>query len=361
MTLDNLTLTELRDLATTLTTLDDVGAQLAAAGLDPVFDLTPGAKMRITTSARMPALRDDGDVVLTPLAAKIVMQAVAPEPPELADQLIDAFVPTPSTEAASDRSADAAPVDKPPADPPVPVGGEPESFVSVSSTVSEAVVEPEVSDGGQDAAPAPSVAPIPGSASALAAKALTVTPWTAEEDSRLIDLVMQGIVGLGLSKRHAIFAAARALGRPEQGAEFRCKTKLKDRVEASIAAARLKEEPTPSPEAEAGAPGQGDAAVGGHSPAEVQTLDGLMAHLAGMTDKGGWSLQRDTDLMELSIAGWPAGDIGLELQMQTSAIKPRFDALTGLHDDEATGKKVRRWTREQVLDGLKSLAKLRAA
>ena len=197
--------------------------------------------------------------------------------------------------------------------------------------------------------------------------------WTEEEDHRLVALVVSGIVGLGLTKTAAINAAARELGRPEAGTAFRAHHKLKDRLVKAVAeavAAKVEAEALLTDQDQAG-----DAAVGGHSPAAVQdepdldtksrlaaiahgnhpTASPITAHIMTLPDKGGWTLERDLELMDLSIQGWQPNEIALELKIQASQVRPRFDLLTGLVEDEATGKKTRRFKREDVLEALRSI------
>jgi hypothetical protein len=290
---------------------------------------------------------------------------------------------TPSTEAALSEPAP-EPVEVPPADE-GPAGGDPQSSAVPSSAVAVALPPPgateappppqaaeaaavgaaEDSGGGQQAAAAPSPAapaaqtedraPVPGSASALAASAAAVrnNAWTPEEDARLIEVVVMGMQRLGLGKYAAIRAAAEELGRPVPGTEFRCKNALRARLEDALAAA------PPSPEAAPVA--DGDTAAEGATPAAVQADNGsfvadpVTAHLMALTDKGGWTLDRDLELMELSIAGWAPNEIALQIQMQAGAIKPRFDALTGLYTD-GNDKKQRRFSREAVFEALTRLA-----
>lgn len=307
---------------------------------------------------------------------------------------------TPSTEAAPVQGG-AEPVDAPPVAE-GPAGGAPMPSVSASSAAvmpetippaasipqeapQPAVAETEDSGGGAElAAPQPPAANHERTFSGAAV-------WTPEEDARLVDLVASGMVRLGLGKTAAIRAAAAELGRPEQGTAFRCHHKLKDRIELHRAELQLQIDleatpiadaipaPTEPPEADPKT-ADGDAAVGGHSPAAVQDeadavdldaksraaaiahgnhpesfiADPVTAHLMTLPDKGGWTLARDHELMELSIAGWQPNEIALQLQVQANQIKPRFDQLTGLYED-GTGKKVRRFNRDDVFAALTKL------
>jgi hypothetical protein len=320
--------------------------------------------------------------------------------------------------AAPSRSGDeAAPLDQEPDLRPGAAVAEATPPPLAEAASSEGVAE---SGGGQQvmaaatppAAPpaAPPGAPPAGSASAMAASALARAPgWTTGEDDRLIALVVSGVTRLGLTKRAAVRAAAQELGRPEDGTVFRCYNKLRDRLDAALAqgvATLAQPEPDPIPEGPAQADAtDGQTASDGDAAGEAPTspavqpsdldarsretaiahgthtdqpapakawnqpdepapakagADPVTAHLMTLPDKGGWTLDRDLELMELSIAGWQPQEIALQLTMPANLIKPRFDLLTGLYED-ATGKKVRRFTREAVFFALQALKSRSAA
>lgn len=404
MPLNDLTLEALTQLSGTLGQIEDSGRQLAAYGLNPVFDLTPGQPMRITLDAVMPEVSalSDRDQFLEIQAAMedswrrgttrpMHLWPTAPTeaaPPEPALDPVDApLVPGEVTEGAP-ISADAqSSSDDAAAPPPTAPEASPPPLAKAASPEGEAE-----SGGGQVVAAAePPAAPVPGSASALAASTLNSfgqSAWTEAEDTRLVALVVAGIVGLGLTKTAAMRAAAEELARPEAGTAFRCHTKLKARLADALAAAQAAKaeaeellavqrdiERADRPAfivahgSEATLPPDLDArsreaaiAHGNLYPAEPVLdrpasfiADPVTAWLMGLTDKGGWTLDRDLELMELSIAGWAPNEIALQLQMQANAIKPRFDTLTGLYQDD-DGKKARRFTREDVYAALQRLA-----
>lgn len=370
MPLNALTLDDLRKLNDTVTSLVIAGFRLEQGGLAPIFDLTPGQPMRITLQAKMPATRaaapcpypesyDRGECC----GGYCTMPGVDDET-EVSVVDLPSFLKPRSTEAAP-PAVGAEPVDPLPALGEVagggPVSAEPSrSAEAVAETPrAEAKVEAKAESGGGEelAAPEAPAAPAPGSASAMAAT-WQAPMWTPEEDARLIDLVVKGMTEHGLSRNRAMMEAARELGRAAEGVKFRCYNKLKARIDAALteAARRQAQTETPAAEARPVPEAEGDAAAVESTTAAVQDDDALTAHLRGMTDKGGWSLRRDLDLMDFSCQGWPAADIAREINMPDAAIKPRFDALTGLHDDEATGKKARRWTREEVLGALLVMA-----
>lgn len=379
-TLNNLSLDELTTMADVAATLCRVGNDLDANGLSATFDLTPGQPVTIRLGAVMPALA----------GAKIDWLMYEPE--VLAENALPAAPPAAPPTARDDtlQSTIAAILDEVPAfqaDPPAasshpgdgqfpfaaPSRSDDEAENTppkVSAPSSEGVAE---SGGGQVMAAAPPVASA-GHERTFSGTAI----WTPEEDARLIGLVVSGVARLGLTKGAAMKAAAHELGRPEAGTAFRCHHKLKDRLDVALALGTTEAlldlpedapEPIPSPEA---APqlAEGDASVGGHPPAEVQptpepepqpvkaapVANDLTGHLTSLDDKGGWTLERDLELMELSIAGWQPQEIALELQVQAALIKSRFDALTGLYEG-ATGKKVRRFDRQTVFEALTRLAR----
>ena len=266
--------------------------------------------------------------------------------------------------------------------------------VSPNTGLTEGVAE---SDGGQASAAAeptaaPPVAseaptevdppaPAVGSASALAASTIGAAGknrWTEEEDARLIDAIVGGVVGQAMPVKAAIRAAAEQVGRPEQASQYRVYHVLKARLDAALEIARVGNDAGPDEDLVPPAP------LADPAPEEDLTLpamemtdayeveaapepapekawtqsehiaDPVTAHLMALPTKGGWTLARDLELMELSIAGWQPNEIALQLTVQANLIKPRFDALTGLVED-AAGKKQRRFGREAVLAALQSL------
>jgi len=383
MSLNDLDLDQLNRLGATLAVLMDAGRVLQSHDLAPRFDLTPGEEAVITVSFVMPGLdpmieddmpdwqlRDTRDV----------------SPFEIVPGLDICRPNTCSTEAAS-GPADAvagvtqpAPVESPPVDQPptdlsgAPGGdplpsaeqnakGVPSGPVPQETAAPESVAE---SGGGQDmAAPAPPAAPVSGSASALAAShrgnPFANPPWTEEEDARLIDLVVRGYIGLNLSRRQAIIAAAREMGRAEGGAEFRCKTKLKARLDAALDVAAKSLAHTlalASPAAaqqDAKSDPAEDSAVGGDTPAAVHTTDPAFVEVVAATfdrpmldvpddlhgddlllwqflqqNRPKWPMTAGTDL-DLVVAmgrGEKLPVIAVDLGFDTQALLSRYRTLT---------------------------------
>lgn len=334
--LSDLSLDDLRGLNDRLTGLVTAGFRLEQGGLAPRFDLTPGMPIRITLGAVMPS-------VDRPSFGEWV--AAQPHSTEAASQPAD---------AQADAAADLRQPE--PVDAPLALGEVAEGApVSAEQSAPQGAAE---SGGGQAVAAAhPPAAPAPGSASAMAAQAgQWAGAWTDAQDAVVVDAMATAQIA-GTPKADALHLVASKLGRSFKAVEQRA-YRIGGKIRAEAVRRATVQAQTETPEIPAATPslGQGDAAVGGHSPAAVQSADPLTTHLRGMTDKGGWSLARDLELMELSCEGWQPNEIALQLTMQANAIKPRFDALTGLHDDPVTGKKARRWTREEVLGALLVMA-----
>lgn len=370
--LNELSLEELKELADDLASLAKVGQSLAP--LHPIFDLTPGQPFRITLDQVMP------DTWAKPSTADQIAKAIEAARKERSRPvaMTGPFSGTTDLPASTEAAQ------------PEPAPGPVEPLAAGDTAGGTLSAEPSRSGG--DAAPPPLAKAAPpeavadsggGVAMAAADSAPAAThertftrgpDWTAEEDARLIDLVVKA-VGMGATKKAGMIAAAKELGRPEAATQFRCHHKLKARLDAALTEAAMRQAQTETPEipeaarqdapppqaevqGEGAVPQEGDApALEPEASAGASFVaDPVTAHLMALTDKGGWTVEHDLDLMGLSILGWPPHEIATQLQMPDKAIKPRFDMLTGLHDDEATGKKVRRFTRESVFAALSRLA-----
>lgn len=226
-------------------------------------------------------------------------------------------------DAAASGAADIEP--EPPADPP-----------SVGDAVADPI--PAAADGGgapDITAPAishpePEIAPAAG------------TAWTADEDERLIQLTVNGMLS-GLNKAAALREAARTMGRGEEAVKFRIyKHHIAARLNATLA------------EAEAAAPAAPPqpAASQAASPPPPSAID---AHLWGLPRGGqdGWTWSRDAELMQLACNGYGTQDIAVDLGLDSAAVKTRFDLLTGNHKDK-DDRWVRLFTREDVLSALEA-------
>lgn len=291
--LNELTLDELAALGAQIATLITAGKALEAGRLGPVFDLTPGAPISIYTNAIMPAM-DEG-VSLTPLAADIVRRTTTRDlthcDPELSQQLakereefstlmglgssrpehveIPSFLKRESTEAPPTSPAP-EPVDPPSALGEVVGGGLVSAEASRSAEVAPSA-EPEAERGGGTVMAASQAPAAPVRMNVKAA------PWTALEDSTLIDHVVDAMTKRGMARQTATAEASRSLpGRTEDACIYRGKTTLRSRIDAALTEAAAKQAQTETPEippAEvAVASVSRDAAAGGHSPAAVQEV-----------------------------------------------------------------------------------------
>lgn len=209
-------------------------------------------------------------------------------------------------------------------------------------------------------------------------------PWTEEEDQRAVDL-MARLLAEGAGMGHAYRVTAETLGRPLGGFQWRCKTKLKRRIEAAMASAAPPvaegaegealggcraprpatndsepEHPTPQPEPAAVAtPGGDDGVVGaadaptpsladpgresaggeGSSPQATRAtaepvqippeLRDVVAHLRSVQPFGPWTPARDREMLDYAEdMRWPLGDICLEMKVSTAQAQQRLSTLT---------------------------------
>ena len=398
--LNNITLEQLQQLTSDLREIEDAGRLLHAAGLEPVFDLTPGAPMRITTSAVMPEWQDNGVPIMVspPLPSPRelmkghqpqIFMAVTTEP--LADRITrraferDVGIDAPSEQAdetpsfLKHRSTEAPPTSpaSEPVDAPLalgevaegaPISAEPsrsDEDAGTPKVAAEPEAKAESGGGSHGSDPAPA-APVPGSASALAASAAQFAMWDDAQDAIVIDAIATAQIA-GTLKADALRDAAAKLNRTQRAVEqraYRINAKIKAEV-ARRAMTQAQTEAPAIPEVTKVDPDQRDAVVGGDTPAAVQSepqnatvsgaADPITAHLMALSESDGWTLDRDAILMELSIAGWQPNEISLEVGMRADQIKARFDALTGLYLD-ANRKPVRRFPREDVMAALTRLS-----
>ena len=229
-------------------------------------------------------------------------------------------------------------------------------------------------DGGSGASAPPVAAteapdaidPPPLSASGVSGQARPVAPpatltdkfkpafWTADEDAKAIRIAADVYAKDG-SIKDAATAVSTALGRPFEGTKFRLLNKLKDPIAAELAqrrsaAIRRETASTPAP--------QDDAPLVAIPP---QGSDALTVHLLGMTRKGGWTIERDEQLISLAVMGWKPPEIATELGLSSARdVSLRFDLLTGL-TDTLDGTKKRSFERDAVLAKLTQLLAPKAA
>jgi hypothetical protein len=189
------------------------------------------------------------------------------------------------------------------------------------------------------AAPDLSAAPPPA-----APAAPPPAPWTADEDTSLINLVVGGLRE-GLTRTEAMRRAADVLERPIEGTKYRLYTKLKDRL--AQAEAGLVASPAPDPAPTAGA----------------STLPAFLATRDMVTKGQRWSTAEDRDLMQMIVDGLDQNSIALDLGISADKVKARFDYLTGLKKLQGAdaSKMVRTWTAREVAAELQRRASATAA
>lgn len=248
MPLNDLSLDELRKLSDQLTSLSVSGFRLEQDGLAPRFDLTPGMPVRITLGAVMPL-------------------ATRPNFGEWMTGQIE------STEAAQPEPAP-EPVEPPPAAG-EGAGGEPisaapsrsDEVVASPKVVAPDEAEAERGGGAVMAAAMPPAAPVPGSASALAAQAIDFRVWDDEQDAVVIDALADAEMS-GTLKADALRAVAAKLQRTMRAVEQRS-YRIKHKIKAEVTRRAMAQAQTESPEIPQVVPptvDPGHPAAGGHSP-----------------------------------------------------------------------------------------------
>ncbi len=320
MTLSRLHLSELRELHDRLTSLVTSRFRLEQDGLAPVFDLTPGQPIRVTLAFAMPPLSDEIPETGVPLSQQ---SPAAPSvdllgPPEGAP-----FPPAPSS-----SDGDELPNDEEPSEGAVEDSG---GGVAVAAAESLAALSTEsaraMAFGGSVAAPA----------------------WSAEEDDRLIDLVVTFFVRQRMTKMAAINAAAGSLGRGREGVKSRCYGTLRVRLAAAIAKAEehavdRTAHVTASPEVSGPPPAEGDAAGEGRTPPAVQSpaidvlaeappdrFEGLSGDCRAIARRvfviappAGWTESDDLALMEGLFRGLGLQAIGTAIGKPFGVTQDRF-------------------------------------
>ncbi len=350
--LSSLDFDQIKDLQQSIDAAVDAGAALTCHGLFPSFSLVPGADIVIRIGARMPGLfgPQTGPIYaplfpsVPPMQTSAKGAAVA-ESPAVRD--VAAPVAAGHPDPVSDPRPEAAPDDhagdteSAEDAPPVPEAGEPPAANRTAAGDQKAEAWAHIE--AQIMATPVSPAPLPGSASALAASNLMLPAWTEEDDARAIAAAVGWLLG-GSSKTTAYAAAAEAVNRTHRATEQRLR-KLWTRVEEALDRAR-DPEPLDPPPAPVVAPVPADpppavlrtAAVEPLPVADYQTPpagvaeapdpDPLEAHLAAVPRPGNWTLGRDHNLMELAELQWPMNDIALELRVTVKDLQARFAVLT---------------------------------
>ncbi len=337
--LEALSLADLKDLNAVLSVLQQAGAALDDACLNPVFRLVPGEPMSLTVAAVMPEA----------CAAHEELFAsgpdVSPDPDRLAD-LIRQTVASPPAAHGADDAPPAAGHDAAGGVAEAPPEDTPELPACATSSPNGAGKGGGAAENTQPAADTnPGAAVLKPGAPFLP---MSGPIWTPDEDARLIELVAGAVVREGLSRNAAAERAAGLMGRPVPGTRYRCHHVLRDRLLARIsdlsaevfAATPADELPDPGP---AAAPA---AAAPPPDPADL-----LAAYLDGLPMRDGWTPARDEELMRLACLGWGMNEIAQDMDLRADRVKARYDLLTGHHRDDY-GRWVRRFPREDVLAAL---------
>lgn len=352
MSLDFMTLNQLRELALTLTNIEQAGAVLAVSGLDPIFDLSPGFMVTITLPYMVPHANNTQGAELAKIWEKIEADSMRPTDTPIPS-------PEPAGQAASEGAAIGADVAEPlggdaPVAVPDPAAGaypdfpDPEPVPDPETLQPETAVEqtpspPVVDDSGTSAGGQGSGS-IPTPPGALLAPPAKPSAWTEDEDS----FVIKSFEGMRAryNKPEIINYCADYLDRPREGTKFRCYNKLRARIDAVYADAAedlTKRAPDPVPTATVATAPVRD--VQGS-----QSYTDYYAHIRA----DGWDLGLDQTLMQMACDGWAMADIGLDLGFDGKKVQARFDALTGL--TKIAGKEgttqLRLHNRREVLDWL---------
>lgn len=377
--LDDMTLTELNTLASAIVGLKEAGYLMHEQGFIPSFSMVPGQPVLMRLNLQMPTLA--GAFVSTP--------GIYPPPPSAEFFPAPMTPPVPAPPPYVSPTSSAAP--RKPA--PARIIGAAEIDAAVNAAcdtvlpkMAQQAAEPPTPKLEVRPVEAPHKAPVEAQPKAevvasCAPSALSrahPNNWTVQEDADLVRIVAEEMVLRGKTKAAAIAAAAAAafVGRPEPGSEYRLKTKLADQLAGAMAELRaapaLPVDPAPkaaaAPVAEP-APAPQPAAEPAAEPApkanadwrpehalSAATLSPIEQHLLDMPTKGGWTLEADLDLLELSELGWTIPEIATEMGRDGRAVTERFDLLTG-YDRET---KTRKWARAALLLAAREWAAKRA-
>ncbi len=357
-TLDRLSLQDLDDLLVSLDALKRAGDVVVELGMVPVFCAMPGQPIAMTLDEVMPPIDQQLGIDLSS------------QPDETATYIVTGAADGPLTFTEITDPAPGPAVEAAAVDPAQDSGGG-DVQIPAAATLVETIEMPEPLAAGAEYEGMAAAQPDTGAAATAVARPAA---WTPEEDEKLVSLVALGIVG-GKVKQQAVVTAAHELGRPFEGTRFRLHTKLADRLTAKIeslrtdAVSRLIDthQPDPQPpvptvpavEPASGAPSSPapDAPVDMAAQADPSPIE---AHLLGLPRKGGWTMERDHELLELICAGWAMPEISAEMSIPAGDLKARFDLLSGLHRN-ADDKLVRRWSRDELLAALTPWVKSQAA
>lgn len=302
--LNHLGIAQLHRLAAQLQGVAAAGDALSEAGLNPVFDLTPGLPVSIHLDFDMPL--DPRVAQQEAFCSYLFGGDVAGEPtpePALPEQT------HPEAGPGGDSSGGAIGSDASPAAPEIP---EPLAVRDANEVMAS---------GGPDLASPAEPAPVsPGSVRALAATNQGPR-WTEEEDARAVAMAVDL---LHLSHHTADELAAvigPALSRPLMGTAFRLKTKLKERISDGLkgkqAAAAAPTPPAPQTFAPPAAP----------APAAPTPLTPLGRHVANLPANRAFTRAQDMALLEQLAKGFTLPEASLDMGVQFLALKARAHEL----------------------------------
>lgn len=353
--LSKLSLDDLIQLRAMMMTLVEAGKAIARECPGVSFDLTPGRPARIITLFQMPNFaahveleaKLDGMIdrqIATIQQNEIVIEGLA----ESLDayhrrKMVDPWAPVfaapdlPKDETSPPAVPDAtgAAVEPAPAVALTAAGADDETADALAKACADE--DPDL----DPVAPPPAlvVEPTPAARATAAGEAASKfapgPPWSEAEKTRLVDLVVTGMLA-GQTRHAAATAASAEFDRSIATVQQIVKTRLSQRIEAEFQerAARkpdlvpapepeptLAPEPTPKP-----APAVDRARTAAVVPFKLRDV---AQHLAGVTPFGKWTPQLDRDLIRLAEdAKWPLHELCLELQMTTQQAQQRLSVLT---------------------------------
>ena len=346
--LDDLTLDALNDMASMIVGLKEAGYLMREQGFEPRFDLRPGFPVRMMLEYRMPmaAPMESGLAAFKAGPRPSPRHPVPPAPgPDflaacdagLAKIELDddgqAWIVVPEPEVkteAEDLTLQGAKLNLEPApltaaDIETAVSG---AFIAVTGRDPKPVPQPAQYDNEDAAAPAP----VKPAASGLGA------PWTKDEDRKLVQMASERMALLGHSKAAASDFAAVHLGRPVPGTYHRLRHQLAQPLADAIAALQARQSEPAAPDE----PGANTADSGGGadpSPAApiastpapsipAPDMAAAMQHLLNVPSKGGWTVERDRELLELLTKAWGTPEIAMEMQLSGRDVTDRYNLLT---------------------------------
>lgn len=330
--LDDLTVDELNEMASAIVGLKEAGYLMQEQGFDARFSLVPGLPATMHQSYRMPHPGPMADLVPARTAAPEWHEGQMPAPRADRPQGIPTWSP---------KTVDPAPQ--------CPTAAQIDAAVTAACdkvlprAAAMAAEGPAKKLEVRPVAAPPVAAPVPPKTEADSTAPGKPTPWTEGEDAQLVDLVAHGIVIEGKTKGASICAAAATLNRPVDGTGWRCNTKLKDRLASRIVDLRGPQ-PSAMAAAEVSAPAD-TAEVRPDALLLTAELSPIEKYLLDMPTKGGWTMEADLELLELSEIAWSIPEIATQMGKDGKAIADRFDLLTGF--DRET--KARKWKRADLL------------